>query len=172
MQTMNSMSDDLHTTRGKIFFWIGMVIFPVFWMWWLSRGRFTLCQRWLGRVWAVIYVLSALAAWMVLPEVREWTSCLRWGYSLVVFQVGLGLWVWLPCRFLSLKETIFGLICGVDVWAILASLVVPSSYVIGQEPGAALPIALAFVALPFWLHLQVEPLLRKLHQSQAFAGNI
>jgi hypothetical protein len=31
-----SMTRDLQTLRGKIFFWLGIAVFPLFWVLWMS----------------------------------------------------------------------------------------------------------------------------------------
>jgi uncharacterized membrane protein len=92
------MPNELQTSRGRFFFWIGLAVLPVFWLWWMSERHFTRRQIWCARVWCLFYVVAVNAAWVLIPYFREQITELRWTYSMVAFWIGLSLWVWLFWR--------------------------------------------------------------------------
>lgn len=158
---MKMMSSDLQTSRGRHFFGFGMVIFPVFWVWWLSRKHFTARQIRIGRAWTVVYALAALAAWLMVPEVPVRASYLSLGYAHVCFLIGLGLWGWLLWR--MVRPGLFEIVFGVVIFARpLAVMIVPWFNMLERHPGAVF-----FVFVPALAHLLVEPIRRQAREQKA-----
>ena len=146
------MSNDLQTIRGRVFFWIGLAVLPVFWIWWMSVRDFSLRQIRCARLWTAVYILILVAAWFLFPLLRSRLSDLQWTYSYVAFQIGIALWIWLIFRTTSIGQIIVGFIVSIDIIAILSSLVVPALHAMSPHP-----ISLIFVILPAAAHLLVEP---------------
>lgn len=149
------MSTELQTLRGRAFFWLGMMVFPLFWVWWLNARQFTTRQIRGARLWTVLYVLAAVVAWWVSPAFRTRLGTLQWTYSHVAFQVGIALWIWLAFRTLKLAETVAYLIVGVDIIATLVSLTIPFLHQLQPHPGSLL-----YILIPAAAHLSVAPIRR------------
>jgi len=132
-----------------------MLIFPVFWVWWLSRRHFTSRQIMLGRAWTVVYVLAAVASWLMVPEVPVRASYLSLGYAHVCYLVGVGLWGWLLLRIIGCLRPSLLEIVGLFVVLAhpLASMIVPWFNMLERHPGAVF-----FVIVPALAHLLVEPI--------------
>lgn len=103
---MKILLSDLETLRGRIFFWLGLLILPVFWVWWMRPTHFGPSQRMAGGIWTGIYIALILVFWGEL--------ILRFGhlgvtYPAVAIRMGLVLGLWLLMR----KQGIFGgLVCA------------------------------------------------------------
>lgn len=149
------MSTDLQTIRGRVFFWIGLALLPVFWIWWMSVRDFSLRQILCARLWTAVYVLVLVAAWFMFPVLRSRLSDLQWTYSHVAFQIGIALWIWLIFRNSSIGQTIVGFIVCIDIIAILSAFVVPALHAMPPHP-----ISLIFVIVPVAAHLLVKPVRR------------
>ncbi len=149
------MSAELQTTRGRLFFWLGLAVFPVFWAAWMRRPQFSRRQILGARMWTVVYVAAVIAAWFVFPLFQTRVMDLRWTYSHVLFQTGFYLWIWLLFRTLSIGEIVFGFIVSMDALAIPLSLLMPA---LSQMPPH--PASLVFIVVPAIAHLLVEPVRR------------
>ncbi len=156
------MSTELQTPRGRAFFWLGMVVFPMFWVWWLNARQFTTRQIRGARLWTVIYVLAVAVAWWESPAFRSWLTGLPWNYSHITFQVGLALWIWLFFRLFNLPNILIGYFIGGEIILGLRSW-------IGQLIHPLLPFfhappdslaALLFMLIPASAHLSVVPIRR------------
>lgn len=159
MLASKTMSSGLQTLRGRVFFWIGLVVFPVFWVWWMSLRNFTPRQILVGRLWAGVYSLLLMAAWLLFPEVQIRVSDLRWKYSHVAFQVGIALWIWLMFRNSSIGQKRMSItqigIRFIVLFYILAIILaqIPSIF----EELTPHPASLLFVIVPAVIHLLVKP---------------
>ncbi|HRH94655.1 MAG TPA: hypothetical protein PLB55_01910 [Prosthecobacter sp.] len=152
------MSTDLQTHRGRVFFWIGLAVLPVFWIWWMSERYFSIRQIRTARLWTTVYLAALAGAWFAFPVLRFRVSDLRWTYSLVAFQVGIALWIWLIFRTASIREIIIGFIVCIDIIAILSSLTIPYLQTMAPHPGSII-----FILIPAVAHLLVDPA-RRLRQ--------
>lgn len=156
------MSTELQTLRGRAFFWLGMVVFPLFWVWWLNARQFTTRQIRGARLWTVLYVLAAAVACWASPAFRSWLTSLPWSYPHIAFQVGLALWIWLFFRLFNLPNILIGYFIGGEILLGLRSW-------IGQLLHSLLPFfqalpqslaALLFMLIPASAHLSVIPIRR------------
>jgi hypothetical protein len=156
------MSTELQTLRGRAFFWLGMVVFPMFWVWWLNARQFTTWQLRGARLWTVLYVLAVAAAWSGSPAFRNWLTSLPWNYSHITFQVGLALWIWLFFRLFDLPNILIGyfiggeIILGLRVW--IGKLLHPLLPFFHTLPDSL--AALLFMLIPASAHLAVAPIRR------------
>jgi hypothetical protein len=150
------MSSELFSVRGRVFFWIGLVVFPVFWIWWMTHEYFSRRQIKLARLWTFAYVLLIAFAWWFFPTLRERVLDLRWTYSHIAFQIGIVLWIWLIIRLHGPVTwgDIVGLIVCIDVIAIISGL---PSLLDRMIPH---PASAVFVLLPALAHLLVVPMER------------
>lgn len=156
------MSAELQTHRGRVFFWIGMAVFPVFWVWWLNARQFTAQQIRGARLWTVLYVLAAAVAWLASPAFRIRLSDLPWTYSLIAGQVGVALWIWLFFRLFNLSNILFGYVIGGEILIGLSPGIQRSFHFL-QPFFQALPDSLAsllFILVPASAHLSVVPIRR------------
>jgi hypothetical protein len=148
------MPNELHTSRGRFVFWIGLAVLPIFWLWWMSERHFTRRQIWCARVWCLFYVVAVNAAWVLIPYFREQITELQWTYSMVSFVIGLVLWIWLLLR--TWRPTLIEII--VPLFAILptvASVAAPTLNKMGPHP-----LSLLFILVPAAAHLLVAPTCR------------
>lgn len=149
------MNADLQTLRGRIFFWIGLGVLPVFWLWWMTGSRFSKRQIRAARIWTSVYVAALLAAWWAFPDLQTRVIDLQWTYAHVSFQVGFVLWLWFAFRTTSISRNIFGFIIGIDIIAMMEPLV--NGAIRNMLPH---PISVVFVLIPAAAHLLVEPFRR------------
>ncbi|WP_038165420.1 hypothetical protein [Verrucomicrobium sp. BvORR106] len=146
------MNRDLETLRGKIFFWLGIVVFPVFWVWWMNRRQFAKHQIHTAQVWAVVYALAVLAAWVMIPDANDRLCATAWWFSRITFNVGVVLWIWLVIRVIPFYQIVVCAIVLVDVIAILSSQASPWMAKLPPDPWSLL-----YILIPATLHLLVEP---------------
>ena len=149
---MNHQPSELQTSRGRFFFWIGLIILPIFWVWWMRPTYFSRMQRRVGWVWAGIYLV---ALFLCKDIVGERLQALMFSYSTVSLQLGAVLWLWWLFRVFSMKQLVCLYLVSVDVIAMLASLWVPA--LSRMEPS---PACWIFPLIPAVLHLLVEPVRR------------
>jgi|GEM_PF-1514831 len=150
------MPSDLQTPRGRVFFWLGLAVFPLFWVGWMRRHDFTPRQILGGRLWAGLYILLLTAVWLVFPEVRNRVSDLQWMYSHVAFHVGIALWLWLIVRMTSIREIIIGFILCIDILAMMLPQMTSTFRVLTPHPASLL-----YVIVPAVAHLLLEPARRR-----------
>ncbi len=149
---MNTQPSEMQTSRGRFFFWIGLIILPVFWVWWMRAEYFSRTQRRAGWMWTVCYLGTLI---LCKDLVGERLQALIFSYSTVSLQLGAVLWLWLLFRVFSFKQLVFLYLVSVDVIAMLASLWVPA--LSRMEPS---PTCWIFPLIPAVLHLLVEPVHR------------
>lgn len=142
------MTRDLQTLRGKFFFWLGVVVFPLFWVLWMSPRQFTSRQMDGSRIWAVVYGLALL----LVPAFNDRLHTFLWSFSQISFQVGLVLWIWLFLRTMPFWTFVVFFLVSIDIIAITSSLMLP--WVMKQAPH---PAAMIFILIPAVMHLLVEP---------------
>lgn len=149
------MNTDLESTRGRAFFWLGLTVLPVFWVWWMTPVNFTSRQIQWGRMWTAIYVAAFVIAWFAFPSFQARLRDFRWTYGHVAFLTGLGLWLWLLFRVIRIR---FGFqdLMAMLIFADGMSVVIPglSAMLAHMEPS---PAALIFVIIPAIAHLLVVP---------------
>lgn len=146
------MTRDLQTLRGKIFFWLGIVVFPVFWVFWMNPRQFTRLQIRAAQIWTVAYAVALVTAWWMVPAVDDRLYSVGWSFSQISFQVGLVLWVWLFLRAMSYWAFVLYFLVSIDIIAITSSLMLP--WVTKLPPH---PSSLMFILIPAVMHLLVEP---------------
>ncbi len=157
---MNNAAPDLETTRGRVFFWIGLVILPVFWIWWMTPRYFNKGQRILGWIWAGVFV-CALAT--LREPVGHFLPELALGYPAIAIRLNLALFIWFLARWLGLEMLIAVSIVSVDIVAILASIIVPTwNLMVHQMPLLESPmIAPVLMLAPTFvlaaMHLMLNP---------------
>ena len=142
------MNRDLQSLRGKIFFWLGIAVFPIFWVWWMNRRHFTKFQIQSAQNWTVIYV----AALIGIPAAYDRVHAFLWAFTQISWCIGLVLWVWLCLRTMSVwMFVVYSLVC-IDIVAILSSMILP--WLMKQAPH---PSAMIFILIPAVMHLLVDP---------------
>ncbi|MBL9142673.1 MAG: hypothetical protein JNM99_03230 [Verrucomicrobiaceae bacterium] len=152
------MNTNLESTRGRAFFWLGLTVLPVFWIWWMTPVHFTSRQiRW-GRVWTMVYMAAFIIAWFAFPTFQARLLDFRWTYGHVSVLTGLGLCLWLLFRVIRIRLRIQDLMVTLFL-ADVMSLVTPGfSLMLARiEPR---PATMIFVIIPAVAHLLVEPLRR------------
>lgn len=85
----------LEMLRGRIFFWLGLAVLPVFWVWWMRPAYFSQRQRRAGWIWTACYVVLLIVFRDVLAHRFEFLS---FAYPLVAFHITAGLSIWLLLR--------------------------------------------------------------------------
>ncbi|TDU80818.1 hypothetical protein EI77_00116 [Prosthecobacter fusiformis] len=151
---MNDYPHDLETTRGRIFFWIGMVIFPAFWIWWMRPRYFTKSQRLLGWIWFGVYLLGLL---LQRELIGRFLPELVLGYPVIAVRLNLVLFVWFLVRCLGFQMFLMVAIVSVDVVAVISAIFVPSWNRLEEDmsPMRLLVFAPAFVLAT--MHLMLTP---------------
>ncbi|WP_050030274.1 hypothetical protein [Verrucomicrobium sp. BvORR034] len=150
------MTRDLQTLRGKIFFWLGIVVLPVFWIFWMNSRQFARHQIRAAQIWTGIYA----AALIGIPAAYDRVHAFLWAFSQISFQVGLVLWVWLFLRTMSIGTFVLFFLVSIDIIAIMSSLIVPWLAKLAPHPSS-----LVFILLPAAMHLLVEPVRGSNHQT-------
>src|SRR4051812_10271147 len=89
----------LQGTRGRVFFWIGMLILPVFWIWWMTPRWFTPSQRRLGWIWTLAY-LGLIA--IIHSRVTTHLTAVMLGYPEIAIRLTLALSLWLVIRVIGI----------------------------------------------------------------------
>ena len=144
---MNAQPSELQSLRGRFFFWIGLVILPVFWVWWMRPAYFSRTQRRAGWVWTACYVAALL---IFRQQVGQRMDVLVWAYPVVAEQLGLTLWLWLLFRVFRILG-IMSLVV-IDLLGSVSTLIGPALHHL--EPSAAIVL---FPVIPAALHLLIEP---------------
>ncbi len=132
-----------------------MGVFPVFWLWWMNARQFKNVQIQGARLWTGLYVAAVVAAWWISPVFRMRVNQLPWNYSLIAFEVGVWLWIWLLFRLVKLPANVLGFVIWVDMMGMLFGSVRPVLMAPPQHPAALL-----FLLVPAGVHLLVEPVRR------------
>lgn len=154
-QPMKMLLSDLGTLRGRIFFWLGLLILPVFWVWWMRPAYFSRWQRQAGLVWTVCYLILLFVFSVPL---EKGFGHLQYTFPSLTGYLTVGLGIWLVLRFFRWSLTV--ILIGVF------SLGGPLGLQISQQLSHSLPpmmpspvcltlfICPALVAV---LHLFLEP---------------
>ena len=140
---MKSTTAELETTRGRVFFWIGMAILPVFWVWCMRAASFAAWQRRIGWLWTCIYIGIGFFQrdWLA-----TWMPALLLGSPIVAFRLTVALLLWLWIRTMRSWSELLGLLVAMDVLAVLSSLSVPLLARMPQTPLVYLPVVILGVA--------------------------
>ncbi|WP_395748249.1 hypothetical protein [Prosthecobacter sp.] len=146
------MAAELQTRRGRTFFWIGLGVFPVFWVWWMNARQFTSEQMRAARVWTGLYVVAVVVAWWMVPEFRMRVNHLPWNYSFIAYEVGVWLWIWLLFRIVKLPANVMGFVIWLDIISMFFHSFRPVLNLLPQHP-----LALLWILIPATVHLLVEP---------------
>lgn len=149
---MKSYFSDLGTLRGRIFFWLGLAILPVFWIWWMRPAYFSRAQRIAGWVWTAAYVALLIVFREVLSQRFEHVG---FSYPVVASHVSVGLSFWL-----------FGRLVKMQGGELVIMIVVFGKYLVELADGflrasMSVPPSVAILVLPVLValaHLLVEPL--------------
>jgi len=105
--------------RAKFFFWLGVLVLPIFWAWFTLSKVFTNGERRLAFGWLVIYGAAAAWKWQGLAVYLE---LLPIGYPLVIFWLTAALYGWLFIRI----GWRFGEFSSVDAWVgLLIAAIMP-----------------------------------------------
>ena len=145
------MPNELETLRGRIFFWIGLTVLPLFWVWWMDKSNFSTRQIRTGRLWTVIYILAVVMLWFFCPTFRNRLDIIRWSYSFIAFQIGVALWIWLIFRTERSLSSFVVVLVSMDGLAIA----LPSMQTLPPHP-----LSVLFILVPALAHLLVEPVRR------------
>jgi len=154
-QPMKSFLSDLGTLRGRIFFWLGLAILPVFWIWWMRPTYFSRRQRIAGWVWTAVYV--ALLVLFRDSLSHRWEHLMA-SYPVVAIRLGVALSVWFLVRVFSLGRVIIGFIVCTDMLAMMFSLAARAFNATGLS--FTTPMIFIFPLLVALAHLLVEPVRR------------
>jgi hypothetical protein len=96
---------DLRRTRARLFFWLGLLILPIFWIWWMHKRSFSRTERLIGWTWTSAYTATAAFFHQELAEYI--TSYLSIGHPVVAMWITIGLGVWLMGRNRAFSATLF-----------------------------------------------------------------
>ncbi|WP_395746567.1 hypothetical protein [Prosthecobacter sp.] len=144
---------DLQTRRGRFFFWVGLVILPVFWVWWMRPPYFSHVERRAGWCWTWIYLKLLL---YFHEPVGSGVQAALQGWQVVFFWITLVLWLWLALRLFRLDQIFFGYIVLGEVVTPVIHLYLPAFKWLAAL--LASPAALILMpVLPAVLHLLVVP---------------
>lgn len=150
----HTRTPDLQTRRGRFFFWIGLIILPVFWVWWMRRPYFSDAQRRAGWCWTWIHL--KLLLYFHVPLGERAVSAL-YGWQTVLGWITLALWLWLGLRLFRLDQLIFGFFLLGEVVAPMLQLYLPFLRHMPLALVEALALLCFTPVLPAALHLLVEP---------------
>ncbi len=140
---------DLQTLRGRIFFWIGLLILPVFWLWWMTDKHFSKIQISGARVWAVVYLGVVIIMHEQLAPYLPKALC---DYQFIAIRLTGALTIWLLFRMFGVIHAIAIAIVLCDALAVLLSELANSLN--GPLPGIWIVL---FPLFPAALHLLLEP---------------
>ncbi len=110
---MNQNALNLQSTRTRVFFWVGMLILPVFWIWWMRERYFSKTQRIIGWTWTALYV-GAGVYWHV--YVADGTEGLFISFDFVAILVMFELLLLLLLRIRIHKLTIIEFVVMLTVF--------------------------------------------------------
>jgi len=156
---MNAMpatrTPGLHTRRGRFFFWVGLVILPIFWVWWMRPPYFIDTQRRAGWCWTWIH-LNLLLMLFHQPLGERALSAL-YGWEWVLGWITLVLWLWLALRLFRLDHLFFIYLMMGEVVAPMLHLYLPFLRHMPQALITILALLFFTPVLPAALHLLVVP---------------
>ena len=92
---MNLVFPPLWSVRSRIFFWVGMAIFPLFWVWWTGLSRFTKTSRAIALAWTAVYVCLVVKD---LPFMMDHYLAVAEGHTWILQKTFLGLGMLLALR--------------------------------------------------------------------------
>lgn len=149
---MNDRPSDLQTRRGRFFFWLGLIILPVFWVWWMKPAYFSKAQRRAAWVWTGCYIMAMI---LFREALGRHAGALLFGYPVVAVRLGVALWLWLLFRVVTVLEAFMVYILGGEVFVAYAQVVIPAWRWLEASPAIFI-----FALVPAALHLAVEPVRR------------
>jgi hypothetical protein len=135
--------------REASFFLIGMLLVPVFWVWWTLQSRFKPWQRVLALAWTALWI-ALLVVWRrELPDAFEAVAI---GLPYWCLLVSVVLWFWLLFR-VGIIHTLVEILLILFVFSPALS----STLMIRISRGDVIPFEpLAWVAVPLVIHLGVN----------------
>lgn len=145
---------DLLTRRGRFFFWVGLVILPIFWVWWMRPPYFSDAQRRAGWCWTWIHLKLLMLFHQPLGE-RALSALYGWEW--VLGWITFVLWLWLALRLFRLDQLFCGYLILGEVVVPMLHLYVPSLRHMPQALLTALALLFFTPVLPAALHLLVQP---------------
>lgn len=157
---MNQNALNLQSTRTRVFFWIGMLILPVFWIWWMTERYFSKTQRIVGWTWTALYVGAGV---YFHEHVAAGADGIVLDYHFVALRISLALTIWLLLRISGFFQTLVYLILSVDIVAILAGLAMPAMMRNGPSPGFLIYPSVLVVA-----HLLLDPVRNRWRASRIY----
>ena len=152
------MNAELQTLRGRTFFWVGLGVLPVFWLWWMTPRQFTERQRFFARLWTAVYAVAVALSLCLWPAAQEQAVMIRDGYAQLMFLVGGALWAWLlfrkgsPLWNLTLIDGFFMFV----TFGHLIPIMLNAWLKVGLAPIKG-PLSILCVLIPACLHLLVIP---------------
>jgi hypothetical protein len=141
--------------REAVFFCIGMVLLPVFWLWWTSQDRFKPWQRTLARFWTEAWVTFILAWRADLPVMFDDAANVFPGFCLLAAII---LWNALVIRLAGWDKLFITFIMSLHIIPAFALTMTH----LWHSGGGAIAV-LVCVVLPTILHWVLNPLRRAGH---------
>jgi hypothetical protein len=145
---------DLRRTRARLFFWLGLLILPIFWVWWMNKRWFTRTERIFGCTWTAAYTSTAVHFHKELADYI--TTYLSFGHPVVAVWITIGLGVWLTGRNRAFSATLFDiffliLVLGAPLMRAMHEMLVSS-----VQLGAPFHIWI-LPTIPAIIHLLITP---------------
>ena len=137
--------------RKQFFFWLGVVVLPLFWSWFTLAKTFSRRDRLIAFLW-----MAAFVVWLLVQRsaVAEQVCLASIMYPVVLGWISVALGVWLMIRLRVLPATLFEYIIFFDVIGVLSPIMLFADRIGGdfEWPWLLQPLALALA------HLAVEPI--------------
>jgi hypothetical protein len=154
LEKLSDVMSPMRDTRERTFFWLGVLVLPIFWSWFTLDPRFNRAQRLLAFSWLTVTVVMAYACRGVLSEHLAFAVL---GYPVIAGYLTVALTGWLLYRAGALTSvTLFEvLFLGVIFGPYLRYFMDPYVHVVGH------PNAIYTWVLPLILsvaHLLLDPL--------------
>jgi hypothetical protein len=113
---------ELNSDRGRFFFWIGMMLLPIFWLWWMHPSLFSKRAIRLGRYWTALWSVGVLLGWIFVGThiAHAWDP-----QGLAVRMTGI-LVGWLLLRIYGLWNLLVFCLVTIDITATIAPIVASS----------------------------------------------
>lgn len=95
--------------RETAFFWVGMFIIPIFWIWWSLHPRFRQWERALAMKWTAVWITFM---WIQFDQLPDYFDAAALALPFWCMIIGLCLWMMFICRcldFTSLLLIVFPL---------------------------------------------------------------
>lgn len=139
--------------RSRFFFWLGVLVLPIFWSWFTLSKSFSRKERTLAFGWLILSTTFILARWHQMQAHAELVAA---GWPLVAWLVTLALGVWLFFRLNPDISWVF-----VVVQTVFIGPYFFQAFVLGILPvyrdWPSSPIWLLLPLIPIALHLWIRP---------------